>query len=29
MPIVGDAKETIAELVTALRAEHEAGRTPT
>ncbi|WP_336032119.1 acetolactate synthase large subunit [Geodermatophilus sp. FMUSA9-8] len=26
VPIVGDAKETIAELVTALRAEHEAGR---
>ncbi|MGY1636449.1 acetolactate synthase large subunit [Geodermatophilus sp. SYSU D00742] len=28
VPIVGDARETIAELVTALRAEHEAGRTP-
>jgi acetolactate synthase-1/2/3 large subunit len=28
VPIVGDAKATIAELVTALRAEHEAGRTP-
>ncbi|MGY1608521.1 MULTISPECIES: acetolactate synthase large subunit [unclassified Geodermatophilus] len=28
VPIVGDAKETIAELVGALRAEHEAGRTP-
>ncbi|GAB3200715.1 acetolactate synthase large subunit [Geodermatophilus arenarius] len=28
VPIVGDAKETIAELVTALRAEHAAGRTP-
>jgi acetolactate synthase-1/2/3 large subunit len=29
VPIVGDARETIAELVPALRAEHEAGRTPT
>jgi acetolactate synthase-1/2/3 large subunit len=28
VPIVGDAKATIAELITALRAEHEAGRTP-
>ncbi|MFQ1001422.1 acetolactate synthase large subunit [Modestobacter sp. SSW1-42] len=28
VPIVGDAKATIAELVTAVRAEHEAGRTP-
>ncbi|WNV74538.1 acetolactate synthase large subunit [Geodermatophilus sp. DSM 44513] len=28
VPIVGDARETIAELVVALRAEHEAGRTP-
>jgi acetolactate synthase-1/2/3 large subunit len=28
VPIVGDARETIAELVTALRAEHEAGRRP-
>jgi acetolactate synthase I/II/III large subunit len=28
VPIVGDARETIAELVTALRAEHAAGRTP-
>jgi acetolactate synthase-1/2/3 large subunit len=28
VPIVGDAKATIAELVTALRAEHAAGRTP-
>src|SRR5215211_3825235 len=28
VPIVGDARETIAELVTALRAEQEAGRTP-
>ncbi|WP_137161018.1 acetolactate synthase large subunit [Blastococcus sp. CCUG 61487] len=28
VPIVGDAKETIAQLVTALRGEHEAGRTP-
>ena len=28
VPIVGDAKETIGQLVTALRAEHEAGRTP-
>src|SRR3954452_12824261 len=28
VPIVGDAKATIAELVTALRAEHEGGRTP-
>ncbi|SEO90470.1 acetolactate synthase large subunit [Trujillonella endophytica] len=28
VPIVGDAKETIAELVTAVRAEHDAGRTP-
>ncbi len=28
VPIVGDAKETIAELVTALRAEHATGRTP-
>src|SRR4028118_120229 len=27
VPIVGDAQETIAELVTALRAEPEAGRT--
>src|SRR3712207_4208016 len=27
VPIVGDARETIAELVTALRAEREAGRT--
>ncbi|SDE19895.1 acetolactate synthase, large subunit [Blastococcus fimeti] len=28
VPIVGDAKETIAQLVTALQAEHAAGRTP-
>jgi len=28
VPIVGDAKATIAELVTAVRAEHAAGRTP-
>jgi acetolactate synthase-1/2/3 large subunit len=28
VPIVGDAKETIAQLVTALRAEQQAGRTP-
>ncbi|MDP5183203.1 acetolactate synthase large subunit [Blastococcus sp. BMG 814] len=28
VPIVGDAKETIAQLVEALSAEHEAGRTP-
>jgi acetolactate synthase-1/2/3 large subunit len=28
VPIVGDAKETIAQLVEALRAEHAAGRTP-
>jgi acetolactate synthase I/II/III large subunit len=28
VPIVGDAKETIAQLVVALRAEHAAGRTP-
>jgi acetolactate synthase-1/2/3 large subunit len=28
VPIVGDAKETIAQLVEALRAEHSAGRTP-
>src|SRR5215207_3469700 len=28
VPIVGDAKETIAQLVEALRGEHEAGRTP-
>ncbi|MGY1808109.1 acetolactate synthase large subunit [Blastococcus sp. SYSU D00669] len=28
VPIVGDAKETIAQLVDALRAEHAAGRTP-
>jgi acetolactate synthase I/II/III large subunit len=28
VPIVGDARETIAELIPALRAEHEAGRTP-
>ena len=28
VPIVGDAKATICELVTALRAEHAAGRTP-
>ncbi|MCZ2812580.1 acetolactate synthase large subunit [Modestobacter sp. VKM Ac-2979] len=28
VPIVGDAKATIIELVSALRAEHEAGRTP-
>ena len=28
VPIVGDAKETIAELIEALRGEHEAGRTP-
>ncbi|GAA4747534.1 acetolactate synthase large subunit [Modestobacter marinus] len=28
VPIVGDAKATIVELVSALRAEHEAGRTP-
>src|SRR5687767_3623110 len=28
VPIVGDAKETIAQLVTALRAEYDAGRTP-
>ncbi len=27
VPIVGDAREVIADLVTALRAEHEAGRT--
>jgi acetolactate synthase-1/2/3 large subunit len=28
VPIVGDARETIAQLVEALRAEHAAGRTP-
>ncbi|WP_104523171.1 acetolactate synthase large subunit [Blastococcus atacamensis] len=28
VPIVGDAKETIAQLVEALRSEHAAGRTP-
>src|SRR5215207_3260333 len=28
VPIVGDCKEVLAELVAALRAEHEAGRTP-
>jgi acetolactate synthase-1/2/3 large subunit len=28
VPIVGDAKETIAQLVESLRAEHAAGRTP-
>ncbi|HEX2072652.1 MAG TPA: acetolactate synthase large subunit [Geodermatophilus sp.] len=28
VPIVGDARETIAELVVAVRAEHEAGRVP-
>jgi acetolactate synthase-1/2/3 large subunit len=28
VPIVGDAKETIAQLATAVRAEHAAGRTP-
>src|SRR5687768_4967438 len=28
VPIVGDAKETIAQLVDVLRGEHEAGRTP-
>jgi acetolactate synthase I/II/III large subunit len=28
VPIVGDAKETIAQLVTALRTEYESGRTP-
>jgi acetolactate synthase I/II/III large subunit len=28
VPIVGDARETIAELATALRAERDAGRTP-
>jgi acetolactate synthase I/II/III large subunit len=28
VPIVGDVKETIAQLIDALRAEHEVGRTP-
>jgi acetolactate synthase-1/2/3 large subunit len=28
VPIVGDAKETIIQLITALRGEHQAGRTP-